>query len=312
VGITCETGYVGGFLGDGACEITNCYNEANITVRPRSNCYLGGITGRSAYISNCFNAGNLRAESPLQVDFIPSTITVYAGGIKGYDGSEDIQNCYNTGDITVNTMAECLGYSGGIVGYVLNGSTWISDCYNVGDITNEWTGRYDRERFKNRAHYSGGIIGYCRYDIYVNKCWNGGDIVDEHYAGGISGYLYSDTRDAVTNCYNIGSVTAADYAGGIVGEGVLKGEIVACYNAGAISGAKQTGAIAGSQYLADKYIKDCYYLDNGLLPTSDGSGSAGAKALTAEQMKDKNSFIGFDFFKIWKLREDDTMPALKQ
>ncbi len=313
VDITCESGYVGGFLGGGGAEITNCYNEADMTVRPRNTCKLGGIASRYAEVSNCFNAGELRVESPRLIDFIPSDITAYVGGIQADISNQYIRNCYNTGNISVNPMAACEGYSGGIVGYIMGGysDTYISDCYNLGNITNEWTGRYDRDGYIKYSHCSGGIAGYSRYDVYFERCWNGGEIVDEYHSGGLIGYLYSDSPETVTNCYNIGFVSATDYAGGIVGEGVLRCGIVNCYNAGSVRGGIYGGAIAGSLSRADTYIKDCYYLDNGLLPTYDGSGSAGAKALTAEQMKDPSSFVGFDFFKTWKLRDDDTMPVLK-
>lgn len=52
--------------------------------------------------------------------------------------------------------------------------------------------------------------------------------------------------------------------------------------------------------------------DNGVSATSSGIQYSGAKALTSEQMVDAGSFEGFDFVEIWKLREGDTMPQMKQ
>lgn len=319
VDITCRSGDFGGFIGSGSgITVSNCYNEANINVKTRQGGTLGGISGDDATISNCYNTGSLSLYATCEYTLNPEMIDVRVGGIQGENYSDTLINCYNTGEISAETPIGCHVYCGGIVGFNVGSheSTHIANCYNVGKVTNEWAEAYDTTKEYGGtftpSYSSGGIVGGSGYNLYLQKCWNGGIISGEHFVGGIIGSANMSKNDSITDCYNVGSVSAVQYAGGILGKDFSSTGISRSYNAGVISGAANCGAIAGAIINGESNLVSCYYVDNGVGTTSGGINYSGAKPLTTAQMADVNSFEGFDFVDTWKLREDDTMPQLKQ
>lgn len=131
------------------CELVNCANEADITVKGDwvgqsskndQNSKLGGILGAASVsktstnwgyslkLKNCVNRGHINL----------TTKATYAcvGGILGMSGNENIEvtNCENRGDITVTKDTELTGFlCGGIVGSVVAGNV-VSGCRNAGSI----------------------------------------------------------------------------------------------------------------------------------------------------------------------------------
>lgn len=319
INITCRSGYFGGLIGNGEdATISNCYNEANITVNTRQGCLLGGISGYKAPITNCYNGGNLRTYATCENTFDVESINVRVGGIQGYTYAEAIRNCYNIGSISAATAKGCHVYTGGIIGHVYDGSfiTYIENCYNIGTVTNEWAESYDpNEEFGGvftPTYSSGGIIGFTGSHTYIKRCWNSGTISGEHFVGGIAGSLNSNNSESISDCYNVGNISAVQYAGGILGKDYYSTGMLNCYNAGMVSGAINCGSIAGTINSGEENLKNCYYLDNGVPATPAGINYSGVKSLTSEQMADVSSFEGYDFVDTWKLRDDDTMPQLKQ
>lgn len=116
--ITGTKNYIGGIIGNspltGSCTITvsNCENHGNITAA----IFAGGIAGLLSRAENCRNFGKVES------------VTSAAGGIAG-----NIRQCvtsYNKGEIRSNTNS-----AGGIAGYPSSGSgVLLRDCYNTGDI----------------------------------------------------------------------------------------------------------------------------------------------------------------------------------
>ena len=105
-------------------------NDLGVTGSVTStNNIAGGIVGSSgqSYYNNCYNKAIITAKNS------------YAGGIVGNGGqqSEELNNCYNLGDVTTN------GIAGGIAG---NASGEVNGCYNLGSI-------------KSTGNYAGGLIG---------------------------------------------------------------------------------------------------------------------------------------------------------
>lgn len=116
-----------------ASSIRRCYNVGDIL---SSNEATGGVAGYTnstgSSITNCYSIGSIRIEEPqvqttagLEPAFNPEEndeqkagegLPVYAGGIAGYVGSENlaIRNCYNAGSITG------ADYAGGIIGKCQN------------------------------------------------------------------------------------------------------------------------------------------------------------------------------------------------
>ncbi|MBQ7324638.1 MAG: hypothetical protein IJW98_02745 [Clostridia bacterium] len=319
VTLSCRSGSFGGLLGigDGA-YLTNCYNEADIDVKTRQTAALGGICGEDGAITNCFNTGSLSLYTTCENTFNPETVEAVVGGIKGYNFADSIRNCYNTGSISAETAIGCRVRTGGIIGYNYGSASnaYVENCYNLGRVTNEWADAYDPSEEYGGAfkpsYSSGGIVGYTGYNLYINKCWNGGTISGEHFVGGIIGGSGGSEPDSITNCYNIGAISAVQYAGGIVGKDFHTTGIVCSYNAGVISGALHCGSIVGFIQNDEENLVSCYYVEGGAGATASGISYPGAKAITTAQLAVAATFEGFDFIDTWKLRDDDSMPQLKQ
>ena len=267
--------------------------------------YAGGIAGKnSGAISNCYNTGSVSATSTAT----STSSYAYAGGIAG-ENSGTIRNCYNTGSVpatststSTSSSSYAHAYAGGIAG---SNSGTISNCYNTGSVSAASTSSY-AHTYANAS--AGGIAG--RNVGTINNCYNTGSVTKSAYAGGIAGdNVYSGT---ISNCYNTGSVSATSsrasaYAGGIAGDNDYSGTISDCYNTGSVSATSSrasayAGGIVGYND-AGGTISDCYYLDTaakGVGSSSDTSTDTSIRC-TAEQMKQKDTFIGFDFDTVWEI-----------
>lgn len=323
IDITCRSGSYGGLLGSAAGDsltfttITNCHNEANINIKTRQGGETGGICGGGTQTQNCFNKGNVSISATCEFTNLPEGIEVYAGGIQGQNGVLDctIKDCFNTGSISASTDIGCRVYCGGIIGFD-DGKT-IENCYNLGNISNNCAetfspnDSYDGPLSPN--YNSGGIAGVaCNSNI--KNCWNSGKISSKVYSGGICASL--DLYEcSLTDCYNNGSVSGLVYAGGIIGTGDVDTDesctISRCYNTGSVTSSLNYGAIAGNVTDGENAIKSCYYINNGLTATGTGANYSGATQIDATQFKDKNTFVDFDFVKVWRMKEGDPAPTLR-
>jgi len=161
----------------------------------------------------------------------------------------------------------------------------IANCYNTGRVT-------------GFGGYVSGIAGGGE----ITNCYNTGEIseVSDYVAivGGIS-----STAGKITDCYNTGSVCsphAADHRpGGIASYGFIsKGHLVKyCYNTGIVTTPNGFGYGAVV----------CYDVDGGIVENSYCLGLYGGSVgtvLTDSQMKQRLSFIDWDFTSIWGRNPD--------
>lgn len=114
-------GSVGGIAGNiSNTIIQNCYNVGEIN--GEKNCYnAGGIAGllqNRTQILSCYNIGDVHS-------------FYLVGGIVGYTNGEGnlVNNCYNKGNVTVNTEGV-----GGLIGQDDLGDE-IKNSYNIGKVT---------------------------------------------------------------------------------------------------------------------------------------------------------------------------------
>jgi len=239
-----------------------------------SSCPMGGLAGYNGYgsISNCYSTGIVTG----------GDYSYSLGGLVGQNGGS-VSNCYSTVVVTGGD------YSLGLGGLVGANSGSVSNCYSTGVVTG---GDY--------SQCLGGLLGYNERSN-ISNCYSTGVVTggyDSYYVGGLVGYQYSNN---VTDCYATGDV-AGDYsAGGLVGYNEY-GNISNCYSTGAVSGTSNVGGLVGYNTGS---ISGCYFLitsgpDNGL-----------GTPLTNEQMKQRNSFIGWDFSFIWDIIEGQTYPFFK-
>ena len=281
--------FTGTFDGDGYV-IKNLY----VNIKSSSFDVYAGLFG--------YNEGTIKNLGIVDGSVSASSPFAYAGGIAGYNYKGTITNCYNTG--SVSASSDDYTYAGGIAGY--NKGT-IQNCYNTGSVSAS----------SDDNTYAGGIAGYNKEGTITN-CYNIGVVSASSssnyayaYAGGIAGV----NEGTITNCYNTGSVLASSSssrnavanAGGIAGSN--SGTITNCYNTGRVSASSKAsayaGGIAGKNY-DGATITTCYYLDN-ISVGVNGSTDTATKC-TVEQLKNQETFVGFDFETVWTINSDSYYP----
>ncbi len=115
--------------------IVNVTNEGNITAQGQVGGFVGRIYAKETknYISKCINYGTIRGtvETANMADKNGGT-----AGIVGnvYNGSVDISECYNFGDITATKQVGAAGIIG-ILRTEGNSVATVKNCFNKGEIT---------------------------------------------------------------------------------------------------------------------------------------------------------------------------------
>ncbi len=249
--------------------------------------YVGGVVGASGHgtVTNCYNTGNISGDYLIGgvVGFNRGTVsgsynsgtvsgTSPVGGVVGdndYYGT--IYNCYNSGTVSGTNSV------GGVAG---DNSGTVSNCYNIGKVSGTIN-------VGDTSNCVGGIVG----------CNTGEGAI-------------------IANCYNLGNVSGTEVIGGIAGENGDYGIITSCYNLGNVSGAgEHIGGVLGNDWTA-LAISNCYYLSgcakdgnnvtqygigNGIQGSTTSDISGKTLGLSKEQMKLKDSFVGFDFKNVWTI-----------
>ena len=155
--------YVGGIVGktvnynnldlDGIYEsglkIINCKASGSIVAHAR----VGGLVGEGVgfYANNCESNMNITTvEKPQPTDQLDSLTSAYLGGLFGIiDGRSIIENCKNTGNMTINSETLVVGSLYG-QGYAAD----LKNCYNTGNIV-----------CRNKVTSLGGLFGYYYADL---------------------------------------------------------------------------------------------------------------------------------------------------
>ena len=130
--------YVGALCGRTSNGAINCcnadvmintINTAASSYETNYNNYVGGLVGYcSSTITNSYTCGSLNVKT---TNSSTAYSAAYAGGISGYGGN--IQNCYNTADLTASAYYS-RSYAGGITARKIKAET-IQNCYNTGLVT---------------------------------------------------------------------------------------------------------------------------------------------------------------------------------
>lgn len=216
-----------------------------------------------------------------------------------YTGSVAGQNSYLTkGCVADAVVSSDKSYVGGVVG---SGST-VTDSVSACTVL--------------ASQYVGGIAGKAK----VEGCCNIGNVFGGIYVGGIAG------EGKGSNNVNTASVVGTESVGGIcgvLGQNMSDPKIATSYNTGAVNGEKYVGAVVGR--LVNGSAVSCYYLEgtavdfsnkpqNGVGTASGGSSqsdtSGATAALDESQIKQKESFAGFDFENAWSVSSSGIpMPA---
>lgn len=272
---------VGGIAAYGNAEyskIYNCinYNNTHIINESPSTLYIGGISSyqdTNGEISGCYNYGDITVDNNYHANDGPY---VFCGGICGqsYGSTSIIRKSTNFGSIDMGTLKRCS--IGGISGE-LQGN--MSRCGNCGNITIEEISYYGYRGTSAIGGIAGNVYGLGKNEQYVDDCYNIGDITvsaeDVSYpnTGGLAGETSNHT---INRCYNAGQI---DGSGAINSDGLV--------------GAIYTGSVFNNYYsVAESPIL-----------TTDGV-QTNVKNLSNDEMKMKDSFVGFNFDTVWDMSPD--------
>ena len=219
------------------------------------------------------------------------------GGMS-FESSVNIEKCFNNGSITIKGWASI--QAGGILGSVsntLNGSfesssVEIKTCRNSGNITAETTSSSD-----SRVS-AGGIVGEVsssHSDNIISNCYNSGYIKTqkpsnyESWAGGIVGGIFEGYL-FIQNCYNVGEVISSWDAGGIGGNASGDGcglRVESCY---ALKGVVYRKGVLNNDELFDWWPGGTYF---------SGGYKTEEEMKTYSTYNDGNGVEDWDFVNIW-------------
>ena len=183
---------------------------------------------------------------------------------------------------------------GGICG-ILEGC--IENCMVTGDI--------------NGICYVGGICGdspnYYKHIANISQCASSGKITADSNVGGILGGYDTIGNSSIWNCYSMATIKAKSSTSYGIGYRSTN-----CYFAGTITIESKYDSWF---YPIANYLTYSYYDSEKMNIPENIDGLTAEKmkegALTTEQMKKQASFQGWDFDKIWTIKEGVDYPKLR-
>ena len=155
---------------------------------------------------------------------------------------------------------------GGLVGLSYAG---ISNCYSTGAVSGT-----------SNSYMVGGLVGL-NY-VTISQCYSTGTVSGSEEVGGLVG---ENDSGSISNCYSTGNIISFEYVGGLVG--LNYASVSNCYSTGAVSGTYHVGGLVGYKVMGS--IGGCYFL------IASGPNNGYGTPLTDAQMKQRSSFVGWDF-----------------
>ncbi len=205
---------------------------------------------------------------------INSEVNATVGGIAGWIYRGTIYNSHITGSSTITSANDVGGIVGGQDGGIIEQSS------NAADVAS--SGSYG---------IAGGITGLGFFDgsergTIINS-YNIGNITsgDNGNVGGIVGYIWAETGDAIQNCYSVGTVNG--------GTDSLLGGVA--------------GYLGGDVNFENVYNLDTSAADSIGFDEDDGYDySSIGFSKTADELKTQAIFIDWDFDNTWTIVDTDT------
>jgi hypothetical protein len=323
--INASSQIAGGLTGTSSSStIEDCHSTCAVT--GTSN--VGGLVGRN--INN-----GLIINSSSTTGLI--TGTGKTGGLVGSNENNRIENSFRTGNV-IGGGSTNNAEMGGLVGANINGST-IRNSRAEGGVLRRATGL---------GHYNlsqaGGLVGINTASTIIN-CYSTFPVQDANTdAGGLVGH---NNNGLIVRCFATGSVTKGiANLGGLVGLNNNSSVISDCYSRGSITIREafaysqfSQGGLVGNNSSATIYNSYAtgsinyeqwgmtsspskglvgsdnlgIYNGNYFRLSTNQTSSVGATALTSDQMKESESFEGWDFAGIWNFETDvnENYPVLR-
>jgi hypothetical protein len=254
-------------------------NMNNVGVSGDYSGFFGGLAGINyGTIINCHIVG----ASAIQARYDSETI----GGMVGRNVGT-IKNSHATSDI-IGGRGDDSYVPGGLGGLVGRNIGTITYCYATGRVS-----------AGSKSKGLGGLVGDNRGGTITN-CYAIGNVIglDGSYGlGGLAGY----NDGFITNCYAMGDVTGGNVStwswpnglvvayelGGLVGDN--SGTVTDCYSTGLVAASIHSNRLGGLVGMGINVINS--YWD---IQTSGHSRSGGGCGKTSAELKDPNTFIGWN------------------
>ena len=252
---------IGGLVMKNEGTISKCHSAIKVKGKKRISALAGTNTGT---ISESYSASTVTGNQ-----YVGEIVGFNGHGIANFDSSGIISGSYSTGVVKGDSAV------GGVAG--TNWTGIISNSYSASEVTG-----------KSRV---GGLVGYNRKTI--EGCYSNGNVTGEDIIGGLVGY----NSGPITHSYSTGNVSGIKNVGGLAGNNIYA-SINNSYSIGKVSGTKNVGGFAGINLGAVRYsINNSYY-------NTQTSGQEEQKpnldlGKTTEQMKQKETFEGWDFESVW-------------
>ncbi|MDR2718701.1 MAG: hypothetical protein LBB89_11665 [Treponema sp.] len=216
------------------------------------------------------------------------------GGIAGrFSGGVGIENCHNTGNVTVvSTASASQIFVGGITtgssyGFSTAYNGYIQDCSYIGTVTAKATGNWTWAG-GIASVICGGTTASLESTTRIERCFVEGTVSVEGatsaypYVGGIVAYVYYGAL--VSQSYFKGSVlsnNASDYAGGIAGYNSQttapnNSRIEDCWSSGTVKANSTAVAGIAGQNQVNAYVRRCY----STAASARNNGTAGGSIAT--------------------------------
>ena len=253
------------------------------------------------------------------------TVPVGTPGIPfsgSYDGNGHTMSgfkCSSTGENHIGTFGH-VGPQGIIRNAVISNAD-VSGSQDVGALAGSSEGSILNCSVSGCVsgwRFVGGLAGSIKPDATVSSCSSTVDVAGGITVGGLVGYnlvaispAYSiNYMGDISDSYSSASVDGNTPVAGLV---AANGGIISrCHSSGQVAGIKETGGLVGGLYtwLAD-YLgstDNCYW-------DMDASGqetSAGGEGKTTAQMKQRATFVDWDFGNVWDIAENQTYPFLRR
>ena len=208
---------IGGLVGqcnDG--NIFNCSNETIINTNQTSQTQCGGIIGcidKVVNIEKCFNSGKITINST----------SGKIGGIIGYGGAKGmLKNSYNIGSLSAENVEDL--QIGGIAGQPYSGGEEIN--FTIKNVYNNATISITKNSESNS--HVGGIVGIGRKTLSIENAFGIGNIEINDSNNSNIGGIIGQNEGIINNVYNSININNSE-SGNIVGFNTLDGNITNAY-----------------------------------------------------------------------------------
>jgi len=156
----------------------------------------------------------------------------------------------------------------------------------------------------------GGLAGSSFFGT-LSTCYSTGKVLGLEQVGGLVGYNH---LGEILNCFSINKVIGDSAVGGLVGTN--EGTVLCCHSAGGVEGMINVGGLVGSCHGGSFHIDGSPV--TGVATDSfwdvDMSGrttSAGGESRNTCEMRQKATFVNWDFNDVWNIAENQTYPFLR-